>query len=188
MIWDTSIWGDYGFVQSNLSGSPPCQMLVHRQCYQKDAKKIWILPYYAESFRLLHICNSPVHWHSRGNLAICYSSRFWWLGNREDIDLNQSNCVESQWSNPLQMTSLNRTCCLPEIWPWHHLQTYRWSTWSHTSYRASIGTTSGQHNVPQGQGGTVPHLFISNCPVFSLPVSPLFPYIVTVWLSYFNSP
>ena len=41
---------------------------------------------FEESLRLLYICNYPIHWASRGNLAFCYISRFQWLGDREDVE------------------------------------------------------------------------------------------------------
>ena len=47
---------------------------------------------YEESHRLHHVCRQPIPWASRGDLAACYSSRFQWLGDREDNEKSIELC------------------------------------------------------------------------------------------------
>ena len=47
---------------------------------------------YEETRRLLHVCNRPIPWDLQGNLATCYRSRFFHLGDREDIERSIKSC------------------------------------------------------------------------------------------------
>ena len=47
---------------------------------------------FEESHRLLRVCNQPIPWVSRENLADCYSSRFEWLGDREGLEKSIELC------------------------------------------------------------------------------------------------
>ena len=47
---------------------------------------------YEESHHLLRVCNRPISCASRVNLVSCYSARFRWLGDREDMEKSIELC------------------------------------------------------------------------------------------------